>query len=103
MYWEEDFYKRLSELRIKKGVSARDMSLTLGQSEGYINNIENKKGYPSMLVFFYICEYFGISPSEFFDEENADPKKLKEITEDMKTLSDEQLDLISEIIRQIKK
>jgi len=38
---EKLFQNRLSELRGQKGVSARDMSLTLGQSPGYINGIEN--------------------------------------------------------------
>lgn len=60
--------KRLTELRISKGVSARDMSLSLGQSESYINKIENGKALPSMEVFFYICDYFGMHPNEFFVE-----------------------------------
>lgn len=59
---QEKFVKRLIELRLNKGVSARDMSLSLGQSAGYINNIENGINYPSMSLFFYICEYFGITP-----------------------------------------
>ncbi len=50
----------------KKGVSARDMSLSLGQNAGYINNIENGHNFPSITVFFYICEYLGITPKEFF-------------------------------------
>lgn len=54
---EEDFAKRLSALRQEKGASARDMSLSLGQNAGYINNIENGHNLPSMTVFFYICEY----------------------------------------------
>ena len=33
------FSQRLSELRTQKGVSARDMSLSLGQCESYINKI----------------------------------------------------------------
>lgn len=41
--FEDFFCKRLTELRLEKGVSARDMSLSLGQSESYINHIENKK------------------------------------------------------------
>lgn len=41
--FEEQFCERLAQLRLKKGVSARDMSLSLGQSESYINRIENKK------------------------------------------------------------
>lgn len=62
---KETFIKRLVELRMGKGVSARDMSLSLGQSAGYINNIESGVNYPSMAVFFYICDYFGITPKEF--------------------------------------
>ena len=45
---------------MKKGVSARDMSLSLGQANNYINNIENKKSLPAMQSFFYICEYLGV-------------------------------------------
>lgn len=37
---EKDFSLRLAKLREEKGVSARDMSLSMGQNPGYINNIE---------------------------------------------------------------
>ena len=40
MDYLEWFYRRIAELRTQKGVSARDMSLSLGQSESYINKIE---------------------------------------------------------------
>ena len=33
---EKEFPERLETLRIKKGVSARSMSLALGQNAGYI-------------------------------------------------------------------
>ena len=42
--YEDLFYQRLIELRTKKGVSARDMSLSIGQNAGYINGLENSKG-----------------------------------------------------------
>ena len=42
---KQEFSERLSTLRINKGVSARDMSLSIGQSPGYINNIENGINY----------------------------------------------------------
>ena len=45
----EDFCKRLAQLRINKGVSARDMSLSIGQSPNYINGIEGGKNYPSKI------------------------------------------------------
>lgn len=54
---QSEFSRRLVELRMDKGVSARDMSLSIGQSPGYINNIENGINFPSMTAFFYICDY----------------------------------------------
>ena len=86
------FAQRLSALRMQKGVSARDMSLSIGQSAGYINNIENCVNYPSMTVFFYICEYLGITPEEFFHEEMKNPAKLEKLMETCIDLNDSQLD-----------
>ena len=71
MDYLEWFYQRISELRIQKGVSARDMSLSLGQSESYINKIENKRTLPSMTGFFYICDYLNITPQEELDKLDA--------------------------------
>lgn len=52
--YEELFPNRLSQLRNQKNVSARDMSLSIGQNPGYINNIETGKALPSMASFFFI-------------------------------------------------
>lgn len=101
--YEDLFCKRLSQLRTKKKVSCRDMSLSLGQSPGYINAIENGNGYPSFTVFFYICEYLGVTPSEFFDEENQEPEELREITADLKHLSREQVEGIKAIVKGLKR
>lgn len=61
-----EFCKRLTQLRMSKGVSARDMSLSIWQSPNYIVDIEGGKNYPSMEAFFYICDFLGITPKEFF-------------------------------------
>ena len=102
MMEKEAFIKRLVELRMQKGVSARDMSLTLGQSPSYINNIENGVNLPSMTVFFYICDYFGITPKEFFDVELTNPSKSQELIRLSKNLSGDQLDLVMDIIKNLK-
>ena len=75
--YEEEFPARLARLRAKKGVSSRDMSLSIGQNTGYISNIECGKALPSMSVFFYIS--------------------------DLKRLDDEQLDTISTLVRGLLK
>ena len=101
--YNEDFIARLTQLRLKRGVSARDMSLSLGQNSGYINNIESGKALPSMSVFFYICEYLNITPMDFFELDNPNPEKINEILHDLKLLDETQLDNISGIIKAIIK
>lgn len=101
--YENAFVKRLIQLRMQKGVSARDMSLSIGQSESYINKIESGASLPSMSVFFYICEYFKITPAQFFQDEIEDPKVLKDIIENLKDLSPEQLSNINNLVRDIKR
>ncbi len=98
---KEQFSKRLVELRMNKGASARDMSLSIGQSAGYINNIENGVNLPSMSVFFYICEYLGVTPEEFFDLDSKNPTKLNAIIKDLKQLDDKQLDTISTLVKDL--
>ena len=89
-------------LRTKIGVSARDMSLSLGQSPGYINSIENEQMFPSMTVFFYICEYLKITPQQFFATEYDNPVKVQELLKICKRLSDKQINNLIAIAEDLK-
>ncbi len=98
---EKDFALRLATLRTKKGVSSRNMSLSMGQNPGYIQNIESGKSLPSLSGIFYICDYLNITPSELFDMDVENPEKLKGIIEDLKQLNDKQLDTIATLIKDL--
>ena len=100
---EKDFSLRLAKLRGEKGVSARDMSLSMGQNPGYINNIESGKSMPSLSGIFFICEYLGITPKDFFDEDSGNPSKAKELFEIAKTLSNDQLDSLINLAKGLRK
>ena len=103
MDYIEVFYNRLTELRIQKGVSARDMSLSLGQSESYINKIENRRTLPSLTGFLYICEYFEITPQDFFNTDHAAPQKTKEIINELEKLTPEQAEHILLLVKDLTK
>ena len=92
--FEDFFYTRLTKLRMAKGVSQREMSLSMGQSEGYMTKIESRVSLPSMTAFFYICEYFGITPRDFFDDGMQNPALIQETMDGLKTLNDDDLVLI---------
>ena len=100
---EKDIALRLARLREKKGVSARDMSLSIGQNPGYINNIETGKSKPSLEGIFFICEYLGVTPSEFFDLDSSNPSKANELFEIAKRLSSEQLDNLIALAKGLQK
>ncbi len=100
---QKEFINRIVQLRLSKGVSARDMSLSLGQSAGYINNIENGVNYPSMSIFFYICDFFDITPKQFFDTESIDPLKERELISVAQGLTKEQLDSLIAFLKSINK
>jgi len=99
----KEFSLRLSQLRLNKGVSAREMSLDIGQSAGYINGIETGVSFPSMTVFFYICEYFNITPKEFFATDNPNPQEINTISEDLKKLDAESRAHIAAVINALAK
>lgn len=101
--YRDEFVSRLIQLRLLKNVSARDMSLSLGQNAGYINSIESGKAFPSMASFFYICEYFGITPEEYFNTDAEDPQKLSHILDDLRHLDKRQLDTVFMLIHELNR
>ena len=100
---EKEFAMRLAKLRTKKNVSAREMSLAIGQNPGYINHIETGQGAPSLSGLFYICDYLGITPSEFFDNDTENPAQLHALVELLKQLNDDQLTVIENLIKNMIK
>lgn len=91
---------RIREIRTKKGITARKMSLELGQSPAYINRIELGRMTPSLSAFLEICEFLDITPHDFFKTKTDDSDDLGEI---ISTLSDEQRKSVIYIIKQMSK
>lgn len=100
--YEKFISERIAALRMQKNVSAREMSLALGQNESYINRIENGHTLPSMQCFFYICEYLDVTPQEFFDIHNSNPQALKSAYSYLLSLDTTQLDVIISFSKNIK-
>lgn len=97
--YEKRFAERLSSLRNQKGISAREMSLAIGQNSSYINHIENSQIMPSMLAFFNICEYLNITPQDFFDFDNRFPSVNNELLYNLHKLNEEEITSINTIIK----
>lgn len=94
--------ERITELRLNADVSEYQMSFDLGQSRGYVQSISSGKAMPSMSGFLNICDYFGITPIEFFDTSIKEPTLLNEVMNELKVLTEDDLLLIKDIAQRLK-
>jgi len=93
--------QRITELRMKKGVSESKMSMDLGHSKSYIQNIASGKSAPSLQEFLYICEYLGVTPDAFFDLSAKEPILIQKAVEGMRSLKDADLLALISIIERL--
>ena len=91
--------ERIASYRSRKGMSAREMSLLLGQSPNYMNKIESEKAYPSMDMFFQICEFLDVTPMMFFDVDSKISPVLNELINELVQLDDSALVYLLEFVR----
>lgn len=88
---------RITELRMKHNLSEYQLSLDLGKSKGYIQSITSGRIKPSLPQIFIMCEYFGISVSDFFSEEDYSPLIL-EARNKITKLSEDQISAVIAVI-----
>lgn len=93
---------RIADLRMQKGYSARALSLELGQNPNYINLIESKKNYPSILSLYYICECLGVSLSQFFDFDNRNVVLENQLLEIFENLDEDILQCFITLAKKFK-
>ena len=109
---------RITELRLKKNVSEYQMSTDLGQNKGYIQAISSGKALPSMAQFLRmtgvqtcalpisqflrICDYFEMTPLQFFDSEAVNPQLLHRAMEGMRRLSEDDLIMLIGFINRLQ-
>ena len=78
-----EIINRISELRTRKNLSARQLSISAGLNERYINGLEHYKNHlPSVEALLDIIDALGSTPVEFFYMPN-----ISAYTEDMRLLN----------------
>ena len=99
---DPDFIKeRITQLRLEKGVSEYQMSYDLGRSRSYIYNISSGRSLPPMTEFLQICDYFGITPAQFFDTSSNNSALLATAVNELAKLNDDDLLLIMNVVRRL--
>ena len=94
---------RITQLRMQKCVSEYKMSYDLGHSRSYIYNISSGKSLPPMAEFLEICDYLGVTPSDFFNDSTENPILVQSAIEEIKKLDDDDLMLVIGNLRRLNK
>ena len=100
---EEFVRERITQLRLRKGVSEYQMSYDLGHSRGYVYNISSGKALPPLRELFAICDYFELTPQQFFDESAPQPELIQKAVSGMKQLNEDDMLMLLGIINRLCK
>ena len=99
---DESFIRlRITQLRIQKNVSEYKMSMDLGHSKGYIQSISSGRALPSMTEFLSICDYFSITPTEFFDEKSQEKETTFALHSEITTMAKDDLELLTQLAKRL--
>ena len=93
---EKTIADRITELRMKRDISEYRLSHDLGMSKSYIGTITSGLAFPSIPMFLEICDYFDVSPAEFFAPEYD--KQAKKLVSRFESLNDEHKELVTKMI-----
>ena len=94
--------KRVTQLRLNSGMSAKQLSLSIGKEASYIGAIENGRGRLSWTTFADLCNFFAIRPLDFFDEEIKDPVIVREIIHKLKKMDPDALKALNLLMAQLE-
>lgn len=89
--------EKLTNLRLEKDISEYHLSTEIGKCRTYMQTISSGKSLPSFEAFFDLCDYFKITPAEFFTE-SKDSEQLRRIRHKLSSLTPEDLYLAEQLI-----
>ena len=98
---KNEVVERISLMRTKAGISARDLSLRIGKNSAYISRLESKNDSfePSVSALLDIISACNSTESEFFYYDPYSYSQDKEIIELLKTASSIKKDAIINLLK----
>ena len=76
---------------------------TIPHTARYINNISSGKALPSMSEFFAICDYFEITPQNFFNCECKYPELIQKATAELSHLEEDDILMLLTFITRLSR
>jgi len=96
--------ERLRQIRQIYNISAKKLARELEVDPSTISKIENNQALPSIELLLKICEYFKITPADFFDNVSRETTpEIQELVLLAKKLPQEDLKLLQQIAKRLNK
>ncbi len=93
--------ERITQLRLRRDMSERELSLAIGKSGGYIQNVCSGVINPSLVPLLEIICYFDLTPEEFFNPGIHNSDLWNQTKTSLTKLSDDDLKAILSIIQRM--
>ncbi len=93
--------KRFRTIIDAQNMSDSKLSIKMGQSSQYLNQITNGRKLPSLDGLYAFCETCNITLKEFFDDSQEYPLQYKKLLPYLNKLTPEELQDIVSIIKRI--
>lgn len=93
----ENFVYRIMQLQKQNNLNDHELSRLLGYKANNMNKIINFVSLPRMEKFFELCDFFNISPEEFFRYNDEDPKWTDQTFKRLQNLNEEERKIIDYI------
>ena len=94
---------RITQLRLQRGISERELNLAIGKSVGYIQSVCNGSMRPALIPLLEIICYFDLTPQEFFDPDITNPSLWNQVKASLKQLAEDDLEAILSFTERIPK
>ena len=99
--YREFIKNRITQLRLDRHLSEYQLSLDLDHNRTYIQSISSGKALPSMKEFLKICEYFELTPAQFFDDSFHNSDLINKALDGMKGLDYNDMILLIRLIERL--
>lgn len=100
MNYERHLREKITKLRMERNLSEYQLSTDIGRSKTYIQAISSGKTLPSFSAFFDLCDYFDMTPAEFFAESDISTQQ-RCIQKKISKLSAKDMQLLDQLIDRV--
>lgn len=95
--------ERITSLRLNEGISEYKLSKNIGKCNNYINKVASGSITPTLDSLLAICEYFGITLAQFFQDESTSVSLTAEkIVAIVPHISEDKLQSLLTIVNSLK-